>query len=453
MVTGSAALLIQAYPERPPSEIKSILMNTANTNVFTNPATMPGVLAPISRIGGGEVRVDEALSAKTAAWDSKTTAGSLSFGYEPASDLIELARRLTVSNYSNVRRTYVVKPSFRYANDGASGAVQVIVPSTVTVPAHDTRSFRVAVTIDPAKLPVWVLNGGSQGGNGSLLQNVEFDGYISIADDFDDIHVAWHVLPHKAAAVVPDRRQVRLVNGFGSLELANGGAVDGRVDVFSLTGISKKIPKDELPGPGDNFAVVDLKAVGVRGVSAAGQPAVQFGITTNGSRSHPNYPAEFDVLIDANRDGEFDYAVFNLENGGFGATGQNVIAVANLTTNTAIVRFFADADVDSSNLIATALLSDLGLTPESPFDFSVVAFDNYFTGLATDAIEGMTYTPALPRFVASGVPAAGVPVGGTSTLTIEEVAGSDQASPSQSGLLLLYRDGLRNKEASVIHVR
>jgi hypothetical protein len=38
-------------------------------------------------------------------------------------------------------------------------------------------------------------------------------------------------------------------------------------------------------------------------------------------------------------------------------------------------------------------------------------------------------------------------------LTIEEVAGSDQASPSQSGLLLLYRDGLRNKEASVIHVR
>ena len=100
MVTGSAALLIQAYPDRPPSEIKAILMNTANTNVFINPATLPGVLAPVSRIGGGEVRVDQALSGRTAAWDAKTGIGSLSFGYEPVQDVIELARRVTVMNYS-----------------------------------------------------------------------------------------------------------------------------------------------------------------------------------------------------------------------------------------------------------------------------------------------------------------------------------------------------------------
>ena len=453
MVSGSAALLIQAYPQRPPSEIKAILMNTANTRVFTNPATMPGVLAPVTRIGGGEVRVDEALSGKTAAWDAKTSTGSLSFGYEPASDVVELARRLTVMNYSSYRRTYVVKPTFRYANDAASGAVHVIAPATVTVPAHDTRAFRVSVIIDPAKLPVWTLNGGSQGGNGPLLQGVEFDGYIDIADDFDTIHVPWHVLPHKAAAVAPDRDQVRLVNGTGGLELTNQGAVDGRVDVFALTGTSSRIPKDELPGPGDNFAVVDLRAVGVRGVIASGQPAIQFGITTNGARSHPNYPAEFDVFIDNNRDGTFDYAIFNLENGGFGVTGQNVIAVVNLATNAGIARFFADADIDSANLIATALLSDVGLAPGTPFDFSVFAFDNYFTGEVTDAIEGMTYTLALPRFIASGVPTTGVPVGGTSTLTIAEQPGGDEASPSQAGFLLLYRDALRRKEASIVRVR
>jgi hypothetical protein len=188
-------------------------------------------------------------------------------------------------------------------------------------------------------------------------------------------------------------------------------------------------------------------------VTASGQPAIQFGITTNGTRSHPNYPAEFDVFIDTNRDGDFDYVVFNIESGGFGVTGQNVVAVANLTTNTAIARFFADADIDSANLIATALLSDLGLTPESQFDFSVFAGDNYFSGEVTDAIEGMTYTPGLPRFVASGVPPTGVPVGGVSTLTIQELGGGDEASPSQTGLLLLYRDGLRKKEASVIRLR
>ena len=238
-------------------------------------------------------------------------------------------------NYSNRRRTYVITPAFRYANDAASGAVHIAAPPTVTVPAHDSRSFRVTVTIDAARLPAWTLNGGTQGGSGSLLQDVEFDGYIGIADDFDNVHVAWHVLPHKAAAVVPTPGPVSLVNGTGSLELTNSGVVGGRVDVFSLTGTSRKIPRDELPEPGDNFAVIDLKAVGVRGVIAGGQPAVQFGITTNGARSHPNYPAEFDVFIDTDRDGTDDYAVFNLENGGFAVTGQNVVAVANLRTNAA----------------------------------------------------------------------------------------------------------------------
>jgi hypothetical protein len=453
MVSGSAALLIQAYPDRPPEEIKAILMNTATTSVLTNPATLPGVLAPITRIGGGEVRVNEALESTTAAWDTKTNTGSLSFGYEAASDLTVLTRNVTVRNYSSRRRTYSITPQFRYANDQASGAVQFDVPATVTVPARDSKSFRVAISIDATKLPVWTLNGGNQGGNGSLLQSVEFDGYIGIADDFDNIHLAWHTLPHKAANVVPSLDKVKLVNGMGNLVLTNTGAVAGRVEVFSLTGTSKKVPKGQLPEAGDNFAVVDLKAVGVRVANLTSNPVIQFGIATNGARSHPNYPAEFDVFVDTNHDGTFDYAVFNLENGGFAATGQNVVGVANLKMNTAIIRFFADADLDSGNLIATALLSDLGLSPTSQFDFSVVAFDNYFTGLGTDAIEGMTYTPSLPRFVAAGVPANGVPVGGASTLTIQEVPGGDAASPSQTGLLLLYRDGLSKQESSTITVK
>jgi hypothetical protein len=39
--------------------------------------------------------------------------------------------------------------------------------------------------------------------------------------------------------------------------------------------------------------------------------------------------------------------------------------------------------------------------PGTTFEFSVYAFDNYFTGNQTDAIEGMTYTLDTPRFVPS----------------------------------------------------
>jgi minor extracellular serine protease Vpr len=452
MITGSAALLLQAKPSASPAQIKAALMNNAETAIFTNPALLPGVLAPITRIGAGEVRVDRALASTTTVWDNDENA-SLSFSYVAASEAKGITQHLYITNNGTKTRTYSIVAGFRYANDQASGAVTIKVPSSVQVQAGRQRSFPVTVHIDPAKLPTWNLNGGSNGGNGALLEGVEFDGYISITDADDRLRVPWHVLPHKAAAVTPQSEDVSLVNGTGTIALTNPGAVAGRVDVFALTGTSHKVHKKELPEPGDNFAVIDLKAVGVRGVTASGIPAIQFGITTNGIRSHPNYPAEFDVFIDNNRDGVFDFAIFNLENGGFAVTGQNIVGVADLKTNTAIARFFADADLDSGNFIATALLSDLGLTPTTQFDFSVVAFDNYFTGRATDAIENMTFNPSLPRFVGTGVPASGVPIGGTSTLTVQEVPGGSAASPSQTGLLLLYRDGRPKQESSIINVQ
>ena len=49
------------------------------------------------------------------------------------------------------------------------------------------------------------------------------------------------------------------------------------------------------------------------------------------------------------------------------------------------------------------------------------------------------------------MPAGGVPVGG-SAVGVEEVPGGDAASPSQTGLLLLYRDGKLKNEVQRINV-
>ena len=93
------------------------------------------------------------------------------------------------------------------------------------------------------------------------------------------------------------------------------------------------------------------------------------------------------------------------------------------------------------------------MNANSRFDFSVFAFDNYFTGNLTDSIVGMTYTPGVPRFVGSGIPATGVPAGSSSTLTIQAVPGGDTASPSQTGILLMYRDAKSKNEADTITVQ
>jgi hypothetical protein len=185
--------------------------------------------------------VDRALKSKTAAWDADDLTrqpvvrisrldGSNSFRTGCSQELF------------SAQRTYTISPQFRYTDDAASGAVQLEAPSSISVPANSTRSFALTLNVNANKLPVWNLNGGGQGGTGSLLQGVEFDGYLTLADRTDNIHLAWHLLPHRAAAVDPQTSTVRLrKDGTGTLLLNNtGGARSGRVEVFSLTGTSPR---------------------------------------------------------------------------------------------------------------------------------------------------------------------------------------------------------------------
>src|SRR5262249_12799374 len=86
MISGSAALLIQTHPTFAPLEIKALLMNTAETNIQTDSVKQPGVVAPITRIGSGEVRVNRSFASTTAAWDADDLTPSLSFGYNALND-------------------------------------------------------------------------------------------------------------------------------------------------------------------------------------------------------------------------------------------------------------------------------------------------------------------------------------------------------------------------------
>jgi hypothetical protein len=456
MISGSAALLVEAYPSRSPAEIKALLMNTAETGIQIDPVRSPGVLAPITRIGGGEVRVDRAYHSSTAAWDRDDLTGSLSFGYHAVASSDTFSRIVVVRNYSNKKRNYSISSGFRSPDKAASGAVSVSTPDSITVPANGTAQFSVDLKVDGSKLPDWTINGGPQGGNGALLQSLEFDGFVHVADATDDVHLAWQILPHKAAGVSAQLTGFSPAKGQGTLVLNNNqGATAGGVEVFSLTGQSPVIKKKFLPGPGDDFAVIDLQSVGVRLVDlGGGQSGVQFAIHTHGDRAHPNYPALFDVLIDNNLDGQGDFEVFNQELGGFAASGQNVVFVLddNQTNARPVPVAYTDADLDSANVILTAPLAALGLTPGSQFRFSVYAVDDYFTGYITDAIENMTYTLSRPAFQVDAGSSFLVPIGVKGGLTVSALPGGAAASPSQTGLLLLYRDPQPNQEADVIKV-
>lgn len=456
VVAGAAALLLQKFPNAAPPEIKARLMNAANQTVYTNPATQPGVLAPITRIGAGELRVNASAALTTGLWDaSNSYSPALSFGSPRATGMMTLSKKVAVRNYSASPRTYTISRSFRYADDAASGAVVLNAPASISVPANGTAAFTLSLVLDASKLPNWNLGSAANQGNGALLQGVEFDGYITVADGTDGASVPWHVLPRKSANVMAATNVALGGAAVGDLPISNvGGAVSGPLEIFSLTGSSPQI-SGQQPSYGGGQAIVDLRAVGVRAVDVGGL-GLQFGISTYGERAHPAYPAEFNVYVDANNDGIFDAVVYNAENGAFASSGQTIVYVQKLNPNgsnngAAVARFYAGADLMSGNMVMTVLASDLGVTdPNQQINFSVFAFDNYFTGSQTDAITNMRYTPATPRF-ASGIGSSlGVPIGFNGALPVSHNPAGAAASPSQTGLLLLHGLAKTGREADLV---
>jgi subtilisin family serine protease len=448
MVAGAAALVLQAEPGLKPHEVKARLMNSAENAIGINPVALPDYPAPITRIGGGEVRVNLAYATESAAWESKTKTGSLSFGFQAVTTAQTFERRVTVHNASTRARTYRVTSDFRYPDDAASRAVTLYTPATVRVAAGSTAEFPVRLRVIPYRLPAWTMSGGDKGASGHLLDAVEYDGYLTIADDQETLSMPWHILPRHSAAVRAYPNRLFLgPRGRGLVVLANlGSSLNGRVEIFALTGTSPEIPKDQLPKDGDNRAVVDLAMVGVRVVD----DRLAIGITTFGERSTPLYPAEFDIHLDIDRDGVADFVIFNAELS-FGSGLSQIFVYDASSKQTFWYGDYTDADLNSANMIMSVPLSAVGMASETQFDYSVYAFDGYFSGLQTDAIEGMTFTGSLPRYLA-GTHQISVPPSWLGLLDVTSIPDGQTASPSQTGLLLLYRDARIGAEAQGIKV-
>ncbi len=495
MVTGSAALLVQKYKAMPasiqqqlgPLFYKILLMNTANTMVFQD--FYGGTLAPITRIGGGRVDVFSAFKSETIAWDStdawkdmRYNTGSMSFGYQPVTGVYTTLRMGTVANMSSEDRWYDLSASFRYAEDEEKGVTLKVIPKRLFVPAGETRNFKVKITIKAEALQDWpvftsdALNKGFNGNNGAPLTRQEYDGYIHIdGGENNTVHLAWQVLPKKASTVAYSPRFLDLkFKDETKLRLTNRAKwQDADADVFALVDASPNIYRykvfDDLsfieactggtfpggtPGPECNFTAVDLKEVGVRDFDNA---YIEFGLTIWDSPFRASqFPVEFDIFIDSNRDGVDDWVVFNYDLALNGSDGRNVVFRCRANYTSCAAYFYTDSGVDTQNWILTVPAAAIGVAPGQAFNFQVFAIDGYFTGQVTDCSPGdctsyHTYTMGVPKYAVDNLFPT-VPAQDHLDLTVTKVPGGAEASPSQFGLLLLYRRAQIEQESEWVQV-
>ncbi len=473
LTAGSAALLLSKNHTLGPIDVKALLIENTEANVFNNAATQPGYLGPLSRTGSGELRTDRTVASTTSVWDSSNPlAVSMSFGTYRLAANQTFKKKLVIRNYSSSNRTYIITNAYRDAPN--TTGVTLNVPPSIFVAANSSASFNVSASVNAAALPAWTPDGGPDGGNGELLNTVEYAGLLTFTSGPETVNFPWHILPHQSANVLPTSFSVALGGNVQPLTFTNAGApISGPVDSFSLTGTEVQFPASVLPAPGSDYAVINLQAVGLRLVciancsTASPSFGVQFAINTYGQRSHPDVPAEFDMYIDLNNDGSFDLDVFNGDIG-FVTTGtfsgQNGVFIADLTAGTATgPYFYTVADLDSANVILTAPLNALTCSAgsvqiSSPFTYAALAFDNFYTGNLTDFIPGMQYELDMPQFYT--VPSFSVTPNTVGQLPIIPNSGANTYltgpyngnSPSQLGILFMYTNGKAGQEASALAV-
>jgi minor extracellular serine protease Vpr len=383
MVAGAAALLKSGRPFLSSADIKQLLINTANTDIYqpsANGSVFPDQLAPITRIGGGEVRVDRALFSPIVVTDVTGDAvskvhGAMSFGYLDASKPSQtLTRKLEVQNHSFFPTLYQVKPTLRYQDDKDTGAVKISVsPSTIVLWPFQKVKVTVNLSVEGAKLRDNLMN-SSIGGNAiGPLTAMEYDGYIVFKGFDHQVTMPWHILPRKSADVVAKlpggHLPVDPVTGAAEVKVENKGVGDAQSFAYSLLATGTARP----PGPrGEQSPTPDLKAVAVN----------TFGVPAGACAADANFIWEFafntferpampigmwyEVDLDVDNDGLTDFFVYTRDVSGDTSLsdGRQGTAIFDTRTGRLILRsnsFWMEHATNSSTLIMRVCGSDLGL--------------------------------------------------------------------------------------------
>ncbi len=416
MVAGSAALVLDAFPNLSPPEVKARLVNTGETDIDTDPFTG---LAPISRIGGGEVRVDAALHTPAAAWDADSLLPTLSFGQmDVYRTTMRQVKMLNVTNYSKKWQKYYIEPSFRYEDDELSGAVEVKVSRKwIVLAPGQSKQIKVKLKVHADKLPGNFVSSGADGANPDALTATEFDGYINLIPKrhyLEPIHVPWHVLPRPAAVeyAKPWWRLHIDDTGVGEVELVNRGAGAAQNNLYSLIGVSPNMPEGE---EGGQAPTPDLKAIGVQtfpvpaGFCSANDSFLWvFGSSTWERKTHTVPETWVQWTLDTNQDGVADYNIFDfdLSLSGSISDGRSVTWVEDIATGAASAFFFVEHTAFSGTISHVICAEQIGLSGADLLTTNVdvleVTATDWYYGGPGDIIEGpITITPYGERYFGS----------------------------------------------------
>ena len=422
-IAGSMALLRQLHPGWSVAELKALVMNTANHDLFTG-IDGTGSKFGVARIGAGRADLKDASNSEVIAFADDDTGGvGVSFGAPEVVGTDTETRTVRVANKGSVDETYTLG----YTGLTDVPGVNYSFPDgpTVTVPAGGSTTFRIQLNANAAamKHPRDATSAATQAGNPRHYLSEE-SGYITFTPGSGtSLRLPVIATPRPAANMSTTHNYVLFTAPTGSTNVGltgQGVSTGGAFPVDELSLVSAYELQGTSPAtiPASSSASnADLKAVGVtsdfkatNSVTAATK--IYFAIATHGAWSTPT-DVTFNIFIDRDRNGTDDFQVVNTA---FADANGNLFDVfvsarrpapftGALTLDSFVNNVNSNLDTvlyNTNMMIIPVNASALGLTTaNAKFNYRIVTQSRGFGG-TIDTFTTHTYDAANPGFDVTG---------------------------------------------------
>lgn len=423
-VAGAMALLRQLHPTWSVEELKALVMNTANHDLFSG-ANGTGNKFSVARTGAGRLDLQDASSSEVVAFSDDASGGvGVSFGAPEVVGTASVMRTARVSNKGGVDMSYDL--SYVALQDVPGVSYSFPDGATINVPAGGSTTFRIELTANAAAMKHVrdLTMTATQGVNPRYWMSEETGNVMLTPASGTTLRLPVYAAPRPASNMSTEHNYVLFTAPTGSTNVGltgqdvNTGAALP-VDVLSLVSAFELQGTSPATIPATSFASnADLKSVGVtsdfkatNSVTAATR--IFFGVATHGKWSTPS-DLQINIFIDRDMNGTDDFQVINTATADANGNAFDVFVSARRPapftaafTLDSFLNNIAPSGLETvpyntNMMVIPVSASALGLTTaNAKFNYRITTTSRGFGG-TIDTLTTRTYDAANPGFDLTG---------------------------------------------------
>jgi hypothetical protein len=439
-----AVLTRQAHPSWSVADIKAAMVNTGDPS---------GVFGYRTSLGGtGLVQPAKSVATQSVAYPAGGTPFdvALNFGLQELKSDFSQTKSVKIDNNGSSAATFNVTQA---VPSGSPHTVSFSA-SSVTVPAHGSASVDVTLNVPAA-------TAGSANGGGLSFHEVA--GLVTLtpaagSNNGVTLRVPYYLVPRPQAAV---STKVDLqVGATATATVSNkaGAPIAGDADFYAW-GLAD--------GKDKGNAANDVRAVGVQSFPFPSgtnplRRIISFAVNTYDAWSNAS-TNEFDIYVDVDGDGTYDYIVVGADQGAVQTGTYNGLMgafVYSTRSKGAVINFLATAPTDGSTAELPVLSSALCRANEPCLDgttntritYRAVSFDVSNGGV--DEVDGTGHYNPWHEAITTGGFAGGVAPGASDSSNDVTIDSTEWAQTPAMGLMIVTLDNKNGSdEAQLVGVK